>query len=227
MTKRDMKQITDRDRKRIEKLFPILLPTEDESRRDGVVLLLGVRKDMPRAYTMIPVQRFVPTGKETAEIAAKVRGLDLIGRLEAVANSGEKVDHQLLEEGFADGFVSAAEDVYGKELARRISEGATDSPGLFSRHWLPILGTHELRESQLVVWQPNRGPVGVAQFCANLSTAAVASLVLSRMFTGLRSCLGCGVIFKPERLDQDFHDLRCGNLHRKNRQRRRQAKGGK
>ena len=144
--------------------------------------------------------------------------------MEALARSGDPIDYAVVDEGFR----SFVEDTYGRQLTDAISKRARDLPTLWARQWLPTLVNRELKSVRVVMWIPKDGPVSPAIFCPDATAAAFASLLFSRLFTGLRACLGCGTLFVPDRrMDTDFHDLRCGNLHRKNRQRRREQKGGK
>lgn len=228
MKQREQKWISDRDRKRIEKLLPVVFPLAvgEEPQRDGLVLSLVKRQDIGRRNRPIAVKKFVP-GNESIEMAAKLKGFDLIAKLEALSQSGEEVDYELKKDDLNESLRSLVGDVAKPEFINLISKGAKDRPSLFSRYWLPLLGTWELKNARVVMWQPLSDPVGPAIYCPDLGTAAFVSLVFSSMFSGIRSCLGCGHLFVPARLDQDYHDHRCAALHRKKRQQRRREKGGK
>ena len=231
MKQREKEWISDRDRKRIDKLLPILVPLAagEESQRDGLVLSLAKRKEIGHECSDIAVKKFVP-GNESVELAAKLKGFDLIAKLEALSESGEEVDYELKKDELNESLRSLVGDVCEPEFIDMVSSSVSKAPqddrSHFSRVWLTMLGTWELKNARVVIWQPLTDPVGPAIYCRNAGIATFVSLFFSRMFSGIRSCLGCGRLFIPARLDQDYHDHRCAALHRKKRQQRRRGKGG-
>ena len=225
MTKREKKRqwVTDRDRKRIAAKFPILVEIEDVrdyEKRDGLVGLIKVEADGPR-FIVKQVKRFNP--EVEAGASSKFRGFQVLARLDAVVQS-EKEETELAIAGEA--FRNLVEGLVPDAVVSAIRQSEKLDPN-WASGWLSMAATANLDSARLVIWRPRTGTPGPAILCPNKETAAYASLALSRLFSGLRACLQCGVIFTPGRLDQDYDTRRCADLHRKRRQSAKERDGGK
>jgi hypothetical protein len=208
----------DRD-KTVTSLIPILIPSAGDA-PDGHVLVLGCDSRFPKARREQPVTRFDPNAEPEADKKDMKRFLG-VARMYTLA-AGQRIDYSLLQEGFR----SLVEDVFGESLTDGLVKEALANPKSWSRLWLPTLFNRELNSAHLVMsWpgdQPNFGP---AIYCPDLKTAYFVSLLFSRLFSGVRACQGCGILFRPKRTNQLYHEDLCGERHRKRRERRRKKKG--
>lgn len=220
MTKREKKRqwVTDRDRKRIAARFPILIPMQEGDhdywvKNDGFIVLIRDRQ-----ITWMAVKRFDPT--KEVEASQKRKSFELIARLDAIQSGEEEIEVGIAGEAFR----TLVEGLLPSKFVGDIQAGAKHHFIKWSATFLSAAATVNLESARLVIWVPRAGTPGPAMLCPNSETGSFVSLAFSRLFSGLRACLQCGRIFMPDRLDQDYHERRCADLHRKRRQAKR-AKG--
>lgn len=182
--------------------LPVLVSAAGE-RPDGDVIF-----QEGRVTTFQPVKRFVPNQPQTETRSKRFLG---ISKMYALA-SGKKIDYSLLQQGFR----SLVEDAFGQFLADQISATGFKNPKPWSSRWLPAIFNHETKPARVVMWWPEDEAVfGPAIYCPDPGTALFVSL----LFSGIRACLGCGRTFTPEQPNQLYHDRKCGDRHRKRRER--------
>ena len=191
--------------KSVTSWLPVMVPTVGK-RPDGDVIFQEGRKTRYQA-----VKRFIrsnepmPTGKAKRFVG--------ISTMYSLASSGKRIDYSLLQKSSR----SLMEDAFGSSGTDEFSAKGFKNPKPWSRRWLPATFNREIKATQLVMWWPDSAPLpGPAIYCPEPGTAHFVSL----LFSGIRGCLGCGRIFTPERPNQLYHDRRCGDRHRKRRQRR-------
>jgi hypothetical protein len=187
--------------------LPILIPVAGEA-HEGHVLFLDEDEHLPKATVFQPARRFIARPEQTSKrLLALARMLSLA--------SGQKVDYQMLREGFR----TLAGEAFGEKLTDALSKQGFRNPKLWSQHWLPVVFNRELKSVRVVMWWPDQGRYRLAFYCPERNAAPFLSLLSSE----LHACLGCGTIYIPRRQDQQFHDLYCGNRYRKRRERARKA----
>jgi len=220
---RERRWVTDRDRKRIASLFPILVEMEQGpdyfEKHDGRVDLVEVLNRDNVRFRFVAVKRFDPETQVAA--SEEIQAFGVLARLDAIVQSGkEEIELPIVGESFrilADGLIP-------KDVLSNMGRWEKQDPATWAAFRLALAATPKLDAARLVIWRPRKGTIGPAIFCPNNEVAAYVSLALSRLFSGLRACLACGRIFVPARLDQDYHDRRCADLHRKRRQLKKQGK---
>lgn len=218
--KREQEWVTDRDRKRVGARFPILLQMEEGldywKKNDGLVLFID--REPPVKFRWMAVKRFVP--EQGLDASEKLRGFGVLARLDSLVHAGKEVDYALIEKAFS----SLVESLLPEQVANDIRKQAKSNVQKWSAMWLGAAATANLESARLVIWLPKTGTPSPAVYCPSREIASYVSLVFSRLFSGVRACLGCGQLFVPGRLDQDYHDRRCADLHRKRRQLWKQQK---
>ena len=222
MTKREKRTqwVTDRDRKRIAARLPILVPMQEGDtnywvKNDGYIVLIRHPQ-----ISWVAVKRFDPATQ--VDSSKKRKAFEVIARLDAIQGGEEETETAIA----GDAFRASVEGLFPSEFLSYIESGRTRNGAKWSATFLSAAGTVNLESARLVIWIPKVGTPGPAMFCPNDETASFVSLAFSKLFTGLRACLQCGRIFMPTRLDQDYHDRRCADLHRKRRKSTREKNGG-
>lgn len=199
------KAVTRRTRR--EEVIPVLILAKDAKDaietvgsakvQDGTWRVKRFRFDDPKHKILDP-QR----SKQFASIA-KLLAL----------SSGQRVDFSLVREGFR----TLTAEAFPTAMADEISAQATRNPKLWCERWLPSIFNNAIQQVRVVMWMPDKGVPGPAMCCPDTETALYVSLLFSRLFSGLRACLGCGVLFVPSRPDKLYHDSKCADKHRHKR----------
>jgi len=237
MTKREKKTqwVTDRDRKRIAARFPILIEMEQGGdywpKSDGQLVFTDVLNRDTVQFRYTAVKRF--DAESEVENSEKIRGFGAVALLDGITESG-KVDIEVpiaggkekIELRVAEAFAGLVKDLLPDRIAEQLRKSMRGNVQDWAATWLGTAATANLDSARLVIWRPRAGTPGPAIYCPNKQVAAFVSLAFSKLFTGLRACLQCGRIFMPTRLDQDYHDRRCADLHRKRRKSTREKNGG-
>jgi hypothetical protein len=150
------------------------------------------------------VQEFVRPTKPGKRFIAMARMFALL--------TGQKVDVAI----FRDSFDALTKSAFGRNTTNALATQAWENPRMFAERWLVPVFNEQIKNTRLVMRSAGKPAI----FCPDTETA----LFVHFLFQGIASCVGCGQIFSPDRQGQLYHDLRCGNAHRKRRERERAAK---